>query len=577
MKRLAILAIISLLWISLFAQGIIFAWGSNGKGQANAPSGEDYIMVAAGAEFGIALRSNGSLVGWGDNSRGQRNVPSGNDFVAVSAGFDHAIALRSNGTIVAWGYNNEGQTNVPSGNDYVKIDAGTYHNLALKSDGTIVGWGRNSQGQLNIPAGTYKEIAAAEGFSAAIKTDGSLVAWGAGWNGETAVPTGSNYTKISAQYHHGLALRDDNVLVGWGVNWNNQLNIPTEVTFKSMSAGWHHSLAVTTDGVLRGWGLDGNLQSTPPTGSIGVEFGMVAAGLHYSIAQTGTSIIDTDGDGIPDDLDEYPEDELRAFNNYYPSPSGWGTLAFEDMWPQKGDYDFNDLVIDYRVNLVTDANNMIKDIKADMKLRAVGATYQNAFAIEFPFPISAIDGSVESYGNGVPYNMPLIEAGTNVILKVISNTNDFVSVPGHDVFWNTQPDQPAFDPIDISFSISLVEAFDPFTAPDWGMLNPYIMVNRVLGHEIHLPGYPPTIHADSSLFGLDDDTTDPAAGRYYKTATNLPWALDVPISWKYPIEKKQITHAYLAFKPWAESGGTQYMNWYELIPSQINVNHIYNP
>ena len=173
--------------------------------------------------------------------------------------------------------------------------------------------------------------------------------------------------------------------------------------------------------------------------------------------------------------------------------------------------------------------------------------------------------------------MPIIEAGDQFIVKVISNTNDFVSVPGGDVFWNSQPEQPHFDAIPISFQMTLSEPFDQTTAPFWGIWNPYLMVNRVLGHEIHLPGYPPTIHVDASLFGLNDDSTDPAIGRYYKTTTNLPWALDLPINWKYPIELKQISHAYWGFAPWAESGGVLYPDWYEMIPGQINADFIYNP
>ncbi len=573
MKKILLISLLASLSMMIFAQGIIFAWGSNGRGQTNSPAGEDYIAVATGAEFVIALKSNGSLVGWGDNRRGQINVPAGNDFVAISAGFDHAIALRSNGTIAAWGYNNQGQTNSPTGNNFVKIDAGTYHNLALSSDGNITAWGRNSEGQLNIPAGTYIEVAAGEGFSSAIRSDGSLAAWGAGWNGETAVPAGNDFVKISAQYHHGLALRSNGVLLGWGVNWNNQLNIPSGVLFSNMSAGWHHSIAVKTDGSLAAWGMNGNLQSTIPAGAVGNQFDMVAAGLHFTVALTGNS--DTDGDGVPDDLDEYPDDPLRAFNVYFPAPGVWGTLAFEDMWPQKGDYDFNDLVIDYQLQIVLNGENKIKDVNADFRLRAVGATFQNAFAVEMLFPVSQIE-SIVSMANGSAYNMNLIEAGANSILKIIGNTNDFVNVPGGDVFWNTQLDQPFFDPIPISFQLTLAEPYDPSTAPDWGFLNPYLMVNRVMGHEIHLPGYPPTMYADPSLFGMDDDTTDPGTGRYYKTVNNLPWALDIPISWQYPIERKQISHAYLAFKPWAESGGTQYLNWYELSSGQINLEFIYD-
>ncbi len=59
---------------------------------------------------------------------------------------------------------------------------------------------------------------------------------------------------------------------------------------------------------------------------------------------------DADGDGVPNDEDDYPNDGDRAFDNYYPA-NGPGTLAYEDLWPGKGDYDFNDLVLDYRFKL----------------------------------------------------------------------------------------------------------------------------------------------------------------------------------------------------------------------------------
>jgi len=573
MKQIVLVILLVLLSVFAYAQGTIFAWGVNGANQCNSPAGENYKMVSAGAEFVVALKTDGSLIAWGNNGSGQCNVPSGNDFVAVSAGFAHVIALKSNGTIVAWGQNDQGQTNVPSGSNFTKIDAGTYHNVALRSDGSLVGWGRNSEGQNNVPTGTFTQVAAGEVFSAAIRSNGTIVAWGAGWNGETTVPTGNDFVKISAQYHHGLALRSNGVLVAWGVNWNNQSNIPAGYLFKDMSAGWFHSIAVTTDGKLLGWGLDGNHQATAPAGAAGNQFGMVTTGMQFSVALTENT--DADNDGVADDLDDYPNDAARAFNNFYPGENQWGTLAFEDMWPQQGDYDFNDLVIDYNALQVYNGSNKIKDFVVNAKLRAVGATRQNAFALELPFPASAIE-SVTSTVDGNAYTMPVTEAGDNSILMVIPNTNDFVTVPGNGVFWNTQPDQPTFTPVVFYFKITLRNAIDSNSLPEWGWANPFLIVNKVTGHEVHLAGRPPTIFANPSLFGTEDDTSNLTTGRYYKTIDNLPWALDIPVSWKYPIEKAQITKAYLAFRPWAESNGATHQNWYEMIQSQIESSKIYN-
>jgi LruC domain-containing protein len=34
---------------------------------------------------------------------------------------------------------------------------------------------------------------------------------------------------------------------------------------------------------------------------------------------------------------------------FTPSKYGTGTIAFEDLWPSYGDYDFNDVALNYQV------------------------------------------------------------------------------------------------------------------------------------------------------------------------------------------------------------------------------------
>jgi LruC domain-containing protein len=43
---------------------------------------------------------------------------------------------------------------------------------------------------------------------------------------------------------------------------------------------------------------------------------------------------------------------------------------------------------------------------------------------------------------------------------------------------------------------------------------------------------------------------------------NLPWAINIPLEFAYPAEQKDITKTYLMFNKWAESKGTQNMDWY---------------
>jgi LruC domain-containing protein len=89
--------------------------------------------------------------------------------------------------------------------------------------------------------------------------------------------------------------------------------------------------------------------------------------------------------------------------------------------------------------------------------------------------------------------------------------------------------------------------------------NPFIMANRVRSHEIHLPGFTPTALMYADLFNTGDDYS--AGGNWFKTAENLPWAVNIPASWDYPVENAQITRAHLKFKNWAQSSGSSYTEW----------------
>ena len=46
--------------------GTIVAWGKDSHGQVSGvPAGDDFIAIAAGRHFGLALRDDGSIAAWG--------------------------------------------------------------------------------------------------------------------------------------------------------------------------------------------------------------------------------------------------------------------------------------------------------------------------------------------------------------------------------------------------------------------------------------------------------------------------------------------------------------------------------
>ena len=281
---------------------------------------------------------------------------------------------------------------------------------------------------------------------------------------------------------------------------------------------------------------------------------------------------DTDGDGVPDDVDDFPQDPLRAYTVNYP-----GSLAFEDLWPSQGDYDFNDLVIDYEIEHVCNAANKVMDLNCTWTVEAVGSPFKNGFGFQFenvlPTDVQSVSGQVLS-GASIVNNPNGTEAGQQRA-TIIGFDNVFSVIPNPGTkFINTVENQAKVNPESLNLTVNFSSAV---ALSDLGLppYNPFIYIKQNRGQEVHLPGSLPTDLADPSFFGSADDDTDPGVGKYYKTANNLPWALNISGDFDYPAEYEPINHAYLKFAPWAMSDGMQYQDWFEVQPGYRDMNKIY--
>lgn len=261
---------------------------------------------------------------------------------------------------------------------------------------------------------------------------------------------------------------------------------------------------------------------------------------------------------------------LKAIGDVYYPASGYSTLAFEDLWPSKGDYDFNDLVVEYR---------FITDINADSTVgififRAVGAGTRNGFGFELTgldttglvvTGRSVMSGSYVSATNGGwedgHGNTPVVIVAEDVtdILPLWSNTSGYggITRPAEVVTIKIKKRPGGLNPCPIITE----DNFNPFLIIDFN--------NEGRGREVHKVNYPPTALADLSFFGTQDDYSSSTFGlSSYKTIKNFPWVLDIPSPvtnptasnsvFFYPTEKSDINWAYLKFAEWAESGGVDY-------------------
>jgi LruC domain-containing protein len=289
------------------------------------------------------------------------------------------------------------------------------------------------------------------------------------------------------------------------------------------------------------------------------------------------NIIDSDNDGVADELDAYPNDASRAANSFYPSENAYGTLAFEDLWPAFGDYDFNDLVVDYRFQNVLNADNDVVDLLSRFVTRSIGGDFENGFGIQLDLPsasVSSISGSIITE-NIISFSANGTEQGqSKATVIAFDNAKSILVNTTGAAFVNTVSVNPKIDADTMDIAIGFTS---PQTIASLGQapFNPFIFVNGDRGREVHLSGIAPTALANTALFGTGDDNTSANGDNAYRGSNNLPWAINVVGGFNYPEELTDISAAYNFFGAWAQSGGSVNENWYIDFPGNINAADLY--
>ena len=292
------------------------AWGELGDGTytprrtpAVIPSlGSNVTMVAAGRDFGVALRDDGSVWTWGANTQGQLGdgsagrptplpVPDLPPIVGISAGLAHVLALAADGTVWAWGANDRHQvaesvddvvavpTLVPGVVGIQQVAAGDDFSLALEAQGTVWAWGQNDVAQLGTgDTGFYTRpvpvadltavvrIAAGSQGSLALRNDNSLWTWGrylALLNQRPRQVTGLPWPVASIAAGGGSFFCVCGTLSdvwAWGNNADGRLGDGTTISYSvparvpnltgvyDIFAAGGHTAAMKIDGTLWTWG-----------------------------------------------------------------------------------------------------------------------------------------------------------------------------------------------------------------------------------------------------------------------------------------------------------------------------------
>jgi alpha-tubulin suppressor-like RCC1 family protein len=330
-------------------------------------TGRTAVAIASGDSHTCAILDNGSVSCWGLGWNGRlgnggtiskttptltSSLGAGRTAVALSSGDSHTCAILDNGAVSCWGIGGNGQLGHGSGyykltptlssslginRTAVAISSGGHHTCAILDDASVSCWGNNGGGRLGD--GTNRER----------KTPTQTSSLG---TGRTAVA-------ISSGGDHTCAILDNGSVSCWGDGASGQLgnggtsnqktptltsSLGTGRTVVALSSGESHTCAILDNGSVSCWGNGGigqlgnesNYNSNTPTQTSSLGSFRTAAVSERDLDNDGilnifdlTPVgIDSDGDGVKDNLDVFPNDPNETIDS-----DGDGVGDNSDVYP----------------------------------------------------------------------------------------------------------------------------------------------------------------------------------------------------------------------------------------------------
>ena len=118
--------------------------------------------------------------------------------------------------------------NLPPEGSFRSIAAGDGYTCGVKSDGSLVCWSLYDSGENNLPRGTFEAVAAGPGHTCALRTDGSVACWGDHGAGQSS-PLGGAFLAIATGGSHSCGVRSNGSVACWGLNENEQCVPPADL------------------------------------------------------------------------------------------------------------------------------------------------------------------------------------------------------------------------------------------------------------------------------------------------------------------------------------------------------------
>jgi hypothetical protein len=393
-------------------------------------------------------------------------------------------------------------------------------------------------------------------------SDNLIEVWKSGFLGRTA-QSGDSFAEINGTENAALYQRictTPNAELTWSIWHRGRVSAGPDVAVVKIGNSLLTATTITTMSTSRAAWVN-------YSGTYTVPAGQQDTFLIFEAVSTGSG--DTSIGNFIDNIvvtETAPGDPCGGGTINYPGGLEPAFMAFEDLWPSQGDYDFNDLVIRYRVLQNLNLDGLITDMQYIYQVNNIGASYNNGFAIELGgIPASGIS-SVTGQRDG---NSGATSGNNGAVIRFFNDADLYLGLP---------------TTLTINFDPPLVvgAGAGQLGAPPY---NPFLIENGNANYEVHLPDgpytrptQPTTLPSFFPVTFYPGSANDDVNGDYRVQAgvtldippvtdmANMPWAINITGTYVAPLPGVFVMKGHLKFQSWAQSGGTVDTDWFLNLP-----------
>jgi len=218
-----------------------------------------------------------------------------------------------------------------------------------------------------------------------------------------------------------------------------------------------------------------------------------------------------------------------------PATGAFQVLAYEDLMPSRGDYDFNDAVIGFRYSLGLNAAGLVERVQGEAVLVARGSNYTHHWTLELALPVEAAAGArscTTTDSADAPAACELAVEGGLLRWTAFRDSRNILPVtdasrPQRNTFAGQVPLKGPRATFSITFETPVPLA------------------------SVGVP--------DPALYVVDTGQTVRNASR---DPAGYPFVLAVPSGWRVPIESMDVGNAYPTLMTFLSTGGSSATDWY---------------